>query len=132
MASIHTANGDLTKTDQETAETFCNYFGAVFTKEDAWNHETTVRLDNDLEIVITEERVLKALRTLKPDKSPGPDNIHAMVLKEAASEVVKPLTMIFHRPISQGELPDDWKKRISHRFTRRALKTKRVITDLCH
>jgi len=47
---------------------------------------------------------------LKPDKSPGPDNIHPMVLKEAACEVVKPLTMIFQKSVSQGELPNDWKR----------------------
>jgi len=85
----------LTKTDQETAEAICNYFADVFMKEDIWIHEKELKLDNVLDAVATEDLILKALRNLKPDKSPGPDNIHPIVLRETALEVVKPMTMTF-------------------------------------
>ena len=110
VASIHTPEGKLTKTDQETADILCNYFGEVFTKENVWKQDTASPLENVMEICITEELVLKALKHLKEDKSPGPDGIHPMVLREAAAEVVRPLTMIFRQSVSQGVLPDDWKK----------------------
>jgi len=110
VASIRTADGKLTTTDQETAETLCDYFGEVFTKEDTWKQDGITPVANSLEILITEELILKALTKLKVDKSPGPDNIHPMVLREAATEVVEPLTMIFRKSLSQGELPEDWRK----------------------
>ena len=90
MASIRTADWKLSKSDQETAQTLCNYFGEVFTKQHSWTQDMISSQEDDLEIFVTEDLVLKALRNLKPDKSPGPDNLHPMVLREAATEVVKP------------------------------------------
>jgi len=46
VAGIRKADGNLTKTDQETAEALCNYFAQVFTQEDAWIHEKELKLDN--------------------------------------------------------------------------------------
>ena len=110
VTSIQTVDGKLSKSDQETAQIFCNYFGEVFTKEDSWTHEGMSPQEKELEIIVTEDLVMKALRNLKPDKSPGLDNLHPMVLREAANEVVKSLTTIFQQSILQGELPNDWKK----------------------
>jgi len=95
VASIHIPDGKLTKTDQEIADILCNYLGEVFTKEDVWKQNTASPLKKKLEILITEELVLKAIKHLKEDKSPGPDSIHSMVLREATAEVMKPLTLIF-------------------------------------
>ena len=47
-----------------------------------------------LVIDVTEDEVFKAVRKLKTDKSPGPDNVHPMILHEAANELAKPLTII--------------------------------------
>ena len=110
VTGVRSADGNLTNSDQETAETLCNYFSEVFTKENTWEYESVPPVDKELEVVVTEAFVLKALKNLKPDKSPGPDNIHPMVLKEAACEVVKPLTVIFQKSVSHGELPNDWKR----------------------
>jgi len=86
-----------------------------------WIHEKDLKLDNVLDVVITEVLVLKALRNLKPDKSPRPDNIHPMVLRETTLDVINPLTMIFQKSIYQGELPDYWKKR-TYRTHKKGLK----------
>lgn len=75
-----------------------------------------------MEILITEELVLKAIKHLKENKSPGPDSIHPMVLQEAATEVVKPLTIIFLQAISQEVLQDYWKKQTFHLYTRKVLR----------
>ena len=52
---------------------------------------------------------MKQLVKLKPNKSQGPDRIHPRVLKEAAKELAKPLTIIFTKSTEEGTLPDDWK-----------------------
>ena len=43
------------------------------------------------------------------EKSPGPDSIHPLLLKECASVVAKPLSMIFQQSYDTGTLPDEWK-----------------------
>jgi len=106
VAGICKADENLTKTDKETAGALCNYFAEVFTKENMWIHEKELKLDNVLDVVVTEDLVLKALRNWKPDKSPEPDNIHPMVLRETALEVVKPeisLSMRTPRRLEKSE-----------------------------
>ena len=49
-------------------------------------------LDN---IDITYETVLKKLKKLKIDKSPGPDTIHPRVIHEIADHVSTPLAILF-------------------------------------
>ena len=67
------------------------------------------RLDK---ITVTLEEVEKALIGLKPDKSPGPDNLHPKVLYETRKEICVPLYMIFIQSIQEGNIPNDWQKAI--------------------
>ena len=53
--------------------------------------------------------MLKALNNLKPNKSPGPDEIHPKMLKELANELAHPLTLLFNKSISDGIVPSAWK-----------------------
>ena len=54
-----------------------------------------LRTDQTLtHVEVTEAQMLKALQSLKVDKSPGPDGLHPRVLKEVASEIAYPLTVL--------------------------------------
>ena len=53
--------------------------------------------------------VTKLLSDIKPYKSPGPDDIPAFLLKEVASQLAPPLTLIFQASLHQHKLPCDWK-----------------------
>ena len=78
--------------DEEKAEVLVDYFSSVFTTEPT---DDTIPpfekrafqdvLDN---IIITEDMVLKKIRRLKVNKSPGPDGIHPRVLHEVAESIV--------------------------------------------
>ena len=46
---------------------------------------------------------------LKPNKSPGPDNIAPCVLRERASELAPSLAHILNKSFSSGLLPNEWK-----------------------
>jgi len=50
------------------------------------------------------------LKRLKPEKSPGPDNIHPRVLKECAAELARPLTLIYQNSLNEGRLPQAWRE----------------------
>ena len=49
------------------------------------------------------------LRKLDHKKAPGPDQIPARILKEAAPEIAPTLRLIFKKSYETGTLPDDWK-----------------------
>ena len=62
--------------------------------------------------MLSEENVLKALNSLNPEKSPGPDYVYPRVLYEAKKELVKPLLILFNQSLSEGVIPEDWRKAI--------------------
>ncbi|ELT94488.1 hypothetical protein CAPTEDRAFT_207630 [Capitella teleta] len=88
-------------------------FWSVFTKEpkdapipDAREQEFREKLTT---VVFTEAKVEKKLKKLKSGKSPGPDYMHTRILKETASQISKPLCMLFDSSLSIGVLPLAWK-----------------------
>ncbi|CAG4970127.1 unnamed protein product [Colias eurytheme] len=58
------------------------------------------------EIEINE--VITALKNLKIEKSPGPDNITNDTLRIASKELAKPLTNLFNLVLKTGETPTQW------------------------
>ena len=49
------------------------------------------------------------LRRLKAGKAVGLDNIPARLLKAAADNVAKPITIILNASLQSGRVSDDWK-----------------------
>ena len=50
------------------------------------------------------------LSSLDAYKSMGPDGMHPRVLRELVDVIAEPLSIIFGRPWSTGEVPEDWRK----------------------
>ena len=92
----------------------CNrYFQASFNRptEDEELPEMDNLCDENInDIEITPEMVKERLESLNRFKGSGPDNIHPHVLKETASSICVPLSIIFKESLSTGETPDDWRK----------------------
>lgn len=108
ISHIIRQDGSPTVDDQEAASELCSRFSTHFTLEE--------ELTNPLppgsglhEVSVTEDHVLQTLLKLKPDKSPGPDNIHPMFLRETAYNIALPLTLIFRKSLDEGVLPEEWK-----------------------
>jgi hypothetical protein len=107
--------GNIIRTNKDSANTLNNFFTSVFTKEDASNipdpDKSFDAATNKalVDIIITEEITEKFLNLLKPDKSPGGDNMFPLLLRETRSVIKKPLTMIFENSIRRQEVPEEWK-----------------------
>lgn len=100
-------------TDVGKANILCNFFNNVFVKEqDGVAPELPPKqiMEEMTNLTVKEEVVLKLLLNLKPEKSPGLDNLHPRYLKNIASSIVEPLTEIFNQTLSTGIIPEDWKK----------------------
>ena len=61
------------------------------------------------EFIISVDDTVSALRKVKTNKSTGPDNITAWVLKEHADCLAAPLASIFNCSLREGVLPNVWK-----------------------
>lgn len=67
---------------------------------------------NDLtitDIQFKEEKVMAELKSLDPSKGPGPDGLSALFLRNTASVICRPLTVIYNKCLSEGVMPTVWK-----------------------
>ena len=55
------------------------------------------------------DMVLKKVEKINPNKSPGPDLLHPRVIYEVKEVIAYPLTLLFNKSLSSGQLPEDWK-----------------------
>ena len=65
--------------------------------------------DDLIDIVFTDNDLLKAIEKLKENSGPGPDEIPALFLINTNKEIIKPLCLILRKSIDRGEIPDIYK-----------------------
>ena len=98
--------------DDDKAEILSKFFTSTFTRESLDNipefqdREFVTSLDD---VKIDANIVREKLYNLNPSKATGPDGLPPRVLKEAATEISVPLSIIFKKSLSEGKLPVDWK-----------------------
>ena len=96
--------------DMDKANLLLNQFSSVFTKEPEGDIPR-IKLRTDVKIpdlIITVDMVLKALKSIKVNKSSGPDDLHPRLLVELADIIALPVTILFNATL-KDELPKDWK-----------------------
>ena len=106
-------DGTLTSDKDKMATILNDYLVTVFTDEDVTAlPEVEVHYDGAIlnDIDITEEVVLQKLKSLKPDKAPGPDSYYPIILNQLAAELAVPLTLIYKDSFDSGSVPEEWRK----------------------
>ena len=81
----------------------CNLFVDLDTHAPDTNHET-----HELDVEITEDEVIEAIRNLKNNKAPGLDSISAEFLKSGQTAIVPFLTKLFNEMFNRGYFPISW------------------------
>ena len=136
VTQLEAKTGELTSTDQETADLLADYFKEVFTVEDTTS--LPIVEENDLNwkddnIIFSEEIVLKKLQRLQVDKSQGPDGIHPQLLNRCGVALA-----ISHYPCfsknhtTQVFYHKTGKKPILLQSLKKGKGQKRLIIDLFH
>ena len=111
ISQLTKEDGTLTEGDLEKAKVLNNFFSSVFVHEDIENvpefkSDFLTSVDT---VSITIDDMYKCLKSLKVSKSPGPDNIHPRILREAAKELAYPFKLLFDSTIKAGKIPTKWK-----------------------
>ena len=68
--------------------------------------------DSFIDIAITDQNIIKAIKKLNGSGAPGLDGISPLFIKNVFPYLVKPLKNIFVTSLSSGHVPSDWKKGI--------------------
>ena len=114
-------NGEMTSDDKEVAEVLCETFKEVFVTEDRVTDDSKTDATGEDDgggngeeegnalVDFSIDNITKKLERLLPDKSPGPDEIHPMLLKQCTAEIARPLADIYQRSFNDGVIPKEWK-----------------------
>ena len=103
---------DLVDSDFDKAETLANQFTSVFTKESdsEWDLPEHPNFTNDQQVIFSSEVILKKLKDLNINKSPGPDRVISRILVELADSIAPSLSIIFQNSYNTGTVPSSWKE----------------------
>ena len=104
-------NGKLIEDDLEMAKILNDYFASVFTREDTNNIPLAAESHTEIleDINITFERVQKSIKSMKPNKAAGVDELVSSFIKGCAPGVLQPLVSLFQKSLSETRVPLDWK-----------------------
>ena len=100
---------DITK-----AKLLNNYFSSIFVKDTDINFfELNVNqsISDTIETIdINRHMILEAIDKLNVSKAPGPDGIHARIIKECKESFSTVFHVIFKKSLNEGLLPKQWKQ----------------------
>ena len=84
-----------------------DFFASVFVHEgDDPIPDFNASFDSVLnDINITVDDMFKLLNSLKTSKSPGPDGMNPIILKESAKELAYPFKLLFDVSMKSGKIP---------------------------
>ena len=111
IPDLDKGDGTYTETDLEKVNLLSDYFKSVYTTEGTSNiPKVSADLKSKLSnITISQEQILTSLRSLNPNKSPGPDKVHPKILKELSEQLQYPVWKLFNRSLKEGRIPRRWK-----------------------
>ena len=99
---------DLFKSDfKGQADLFNSFFYEQFSSQS--NYEIKINYNNPNQVHFSVPDVKNILKNLDPNKAPGPDQIHGKILKNCASALCTPLTLLFQSSFYTCNIPNDWK-----------------------
>ncbi|XP_069191144.1 uncharacterized protein [Procambarus clarkii] len=113
MGPLKAETGQVAGGDEEMSGIFDKCFVSVFAKEEHNNVPSAEQVcvgGNGLTgLAVTREDVLRQVVKLKPNRSPGPDEVFARVLGGCREELCDPLSAIYDGSMESGRVPEFWK-----------------------
>ena len=93
----------------DQAELFNEFFSDQFSDSSDYNIDINFDNDDNNNIDFNFRQVRSLLNKVNVNKAVGPDGIHGKILKNCASSLAYPLSLIFKTSYNTGQIPNDWK-----------------------
>ena len=93
----------------DQADLFNGYFYEQFSEQSNYNTDIDFSNDRFLGLRFHSNDVFLILKNINSSKAAGPDGIHGSVLKNCASTLARPLSLLFNTSFSTGCIPNEWK-----------------------
>ena len=92
---------------RDKAEALNEFFGSVYQQESNIIPPVTKNYKGipHSSIKVTDEMVMKKLKSLNPGKSTGPDDCHPYLLLNLANELCVPLRILFNKSLKERVVP---------------------------
>ena len=102
----------LVDRDFDKAKTLVNQFTSVFSQESdfEWDLPEHPNFTNDQQVIFSSEVILKKLKDLNINKSPGPDSIKSRIFVKLVDSIAPSLSIIFQNSHNTGTVPSSWKE----------------------
>ena len=113
LISLKADGNKVITSDLGIAQEMNDYFSSMFTDEDLQSlpsFESVINNGELASVTCSPEKVSALLSELKQNKSPGPDEIHPMILKKCSRTLSHSLCELFNMSFAQGVVPDQWKQ----------------------
>ena len=119
IGPLEDQNRKLTNDNATMSEILNKYFASVYTIENIGDVPTAEKRQNSVlateevkklvTIEINQAKVVKALKSMKKNKTGGVDGLNSSYIIGVAEAIIIPLTILFRRALENGEVPLDWK-----------------------
>ena len=99
---------DVFKSDfKDQGDLFNSFFYEQFSSPSNYKIDINYKEKNQVHFSVSD--VKDIIKNLDPNKAPGPDQIHGKILKNCASALCTPLTLLFQSSFYTCSIPNDWK-----------------------
>ena len=111
-------NGEITHDPRQKAEILKNHFESVFVPPGEGETSVTINMntqENEIcldDIVFTEDEIVKRINEIRSTAAAGMDDIPALLLKNCAESIKKPLYKVWRDSLDLGQIAEIHKKGI--------------------
>ncbi|CAH1975592.1 unnamed protein product, partial [Acanthoscelides obtectus] len=105
-------NGNELLEPNDILNAFADNFSKYYSSSSATEETDNFLMSNEQPLNITrfeEDEVVLALKQIKPKMTTGPDNVPAFILRDCASVLACPLTVLFNLCLTTCTIPELWK-----------------------
>ena len=104
--------GEIMTTECDIRKRWSEYFSELLNVENESEMEEGIAVEGPLQEVTIEE-VQLALKSMKPNKAPGPSGLSTDILKSGGGIVVEQLTKVLKQVMTTEQSPTEWKESIT-------------------
>ena len=109
IPEIISYGGRFRSDSRDRAELFNEFFCDQFSEASLYEVDIDFSNDWEFDIEFDPLHVEGLLRKMNANKAQGPDGIHGHILKNCASALAYPLSLIYKTSYNTGSIPREWK-----------------------